>query len=562
VEKMVTTRSSGIKPTTSVLENVSWKRTGKRKKPTTSKEHVEPLPSLLQNVQLYTQGLEEKAPSLLLSPQQTKVSLSLWDAFEISNVASFSSSESEDPSKLYLCYTGGEVWACDTLRVHSKLYLALSAYRKDSLLHSIYEKYSNPGLIQVWELDICNFDKPVCILCIGHQGDFCRQLRWLPVGESVQNNNQSILGFLLGCFGDGTLKVLRVKYDAGWKQKHPDLPIFVPSDVIFSFSCPNDANLVVTECSPDGRWIIGGDTKGTLHLWNIKESQNNAFIDQQQSNHIYYQSFPAHQVTIRSLATPRTLSESSCIHFSSKNSSVAANELVASGSMDGCVRIWMLHYPYRPLLEYRLGQSWIYQLEWHSTKELVAALDDGSVRLLPIEDAEKSTRVLALHQGACWCVSVSESRNKPYLSISSGGENGEWIYCNDSYLTYRKSKKHACHPRRLAKLEVYSDKLDEKGNEKKASSVSMDDNPIRYSLSTFICPHNHNIPETAQYMQRPLSSCVFFPPSIAFHRVFHHFLAKEEDLQDTQSYPMILGATFGNGWLLIGAMSSWLVEQL
>ncbi|GJD06467.1 hypothetical protein Gasu2_08830 [Galdieria sulphuraria] len=439
---MVNTRSSGAKVTFSSQETKSHPReTPKRKKLTGSIEPVEWVPTVLEHVQLYTQGLQENSHVILLLPQEIEVSLSLWESFELGEVSNTPSAES-DSSKLYLCYAGGEVWAWDTLKVESKWYLALSAYRKDSLVHSIYEKYSNLGLIQLWEYDASRDEKPTCILCIGHEGDFCRQLRWLPFClDGADSDHQHLLGMLLGCFGDGTLKVMRIKYDPLWKQRQPNEPIFVRSDVLFCFASPCDAILITTECSSDGRWIIGGDTRGTLHLWNIKGNLKEVFI-RNQKNGIYYQSFPAHQVPIRSLASPRMQQDTINIQYPSKLS-MPTSELIASGSMDGCIRIWNLHFPYRPLLEYRLGQSWIYQLEWRSSKELVAALDDGSVRLLPVEESNKSSRVLALHQGACWCVSISshaESQRNTNLSISSGGENGEWIYCHDSLWTSRKRK--------------------------------------------------------------------------------------------------------------------------
>lgn len=544
---MVTTRSGGAKTTTAQPSESRPKQSAKRKK--TPTRGVEQLPNFLESAQHYTQGLQEKSESILLLPQETVVNLSLWDTFEISKLSK-QLCEDGDSSRLHLCYAGGEVWACDTLKVESKLYLALNAYRKDSLVHSIYEKYSKPGLIQIWEYDISGLEKPVCILCIGHEGDFCRQLRWLPLPpEDMDSENQHILGYLLGCFGDGTLKVLRVTYDPLWKQKFHNEPILVSSDILFCFASPCDANLVVAECSSDGRWIIGGDTKGSLHMWNLTQGNLASVLTHQQSSNIYYQSFPAHPVTIRSLASPRTHKETTNIL---KNISVPCNELIASGSMDGCIRIWNIHYPYRPLLEYRLGQSWIYQLEWHSSKELVAALDDGSVRLLPIEDSTKSTRVLALHRGACWCLSISTQDDmwgkSSNFTISSGGENGEWIYCNERLFTSRKNKKRLCHPWILAKVEIDS------SYPKQASNDS-----IRYTLSTFIGSSANNVPATTQYIQRPLSTgtCIPFPPSIAFHRVFHYFMPTT--VKDTHS--MFLGATFGSGWFLLGTMSSWLVQQ-
>ncbi|GJQ14545.1 hypothetical protein GpartN1_g6336.t1 [Galdieria partita] len=556
---MVTTRSSGAKvPFPSQEAQSEPTASPKRKKPTSSLKQAESVPNLLEHVELYTQGLQENSPVVWLLPQETHVSLSRWDTFELGKISSTPTNKA-DSSKLYLCFAGGEVWAWDTLKVESKLFLALSAYRKDSLVHSIYEKYSKPGLIQIWEYNVSRDEKPACIMCIGHEGDFCRQLRWLPFRkDEAVSEEQDILGLMLGCFGDGTLKVLRIQYDSRWKQKKPNEPIFVRSDVLFCFTSPCNSILVTAECSSDGSWIIGGDTKGTLHLWNISKGNLNEVVIQQQKDHIYYQSFPAHQVPIRSLASPRIQQNTVSIQYPNKIT-MPTNELIASGSMDGCIRIWNLHYPYRPLLEYRLGQSWIYQLEWRSSKELVAALDDGSVRLLPVEESNKSTRVLALHQGACWCVSISsqtDSQRKTNYSISSGGENGEWIYCHDSLWTCRKNKKASCHPWRLAKVEMCSYKPVQG---EKVTPLSSEESS-RYSLSTFIHSSPYNIPDTAQYIQRPLSTgaCVPFPPSIAFHRVFHHFLSTDE----SHLHSMLLGASFGDGWFLLGTISSWLLEQL
>eukprot|EP00871_Galdieria_phlegrea_P005426 jgi/Galph1/5885/GphlegSOOS_G4431.1 len=493
---------------------------------------------------VYLQGLEKLSKYILLQPQNVKINLSLWESVEISSLENATASDAEiDSSKLHLCYTGGEVWAIDTLYRDDKIYLALSAYQQQSKLHRLRERYHRRGLIQFWEYDM-KTQIIGCIFCITHEGDFCRHLRWFPT-SGREYKDSGTLGLLLACLGDGSLQIFRVLDHASHQQKSKGEPLIVQNDSLFNFPKDDSSGVITTaEWSVDGSWVIAGDTTGTIHLWkiNLTEEASSKMTS-------YHQSFPGHQVAIRCLATPFNDMEVCCLRHPAEMT-LPTKDLFASASMDGCIRVWNIGFLHLPLLEFRLGQSWIYELRWLSTKELIAALDDGSIRFLSIEEANKASKMWALFQGSCWCLSVASSlvSSKHVFSISAGGENGEWIYISNVLSSNREKTKSSWN------LATVKQMLNE-------SSSCTQPQEKEYCLITFVNSSTQNIPAVASYLPRPTPTGSYMPyaPDVAFHQVFHQFVSPKNTMADQS---VALGATFGDGWLLIGTLSSLLVNQL